>query len=287
MMGVSLDPINSSPIVTPKEIKETWCFGLPLTKDDGTQQSDADVQLFIDNAIVETQRKLGIFLRPTRIVANPTRRGLVEGADYDLEEPPYDYRPEQFRSFGFIQLRQYPIISVDRVSLVLPNGQKIVDFPKEWIKVYPKVGQVQIVPMSGSPTVMSLASMGSAGFALLNNRWAGNIPQALEIDYIAGLKEVPADIHNVVAKIASIDLLGIASDALLAGISSLSTSVDGMSESFTTSQSAEFSQYGSHIVQYQQEVGAFFGVNKTGEGQHAVSGGGGRTYYKGFTMTIL
>ena len=286
MVGVTLDPINNSPIVTPSDIRRRWCFGLPLNKEDGATMPDDDIQSFIDAATLEVQRKLGIYLRPTRIRANPGRRGLVLGTDYDVEEPPYDYRPEQFRNFGFLQLRQYPCISFERMALVLPNGQTIIDYPKEWVKFYPKVGQVQVVPMSGTPTVMQLASMGSAGFALMNSSWGRNMPQIVEIDYTAGLASVPADLAAVVAKIASIDVLGIAGDAILAGIASQSTSVDGLSESFSTTASATNATYGSRIIQYQQEINAFFDV-KGGSSAQGSAAGGARTYYKGITMTIL
>jgi hypothetical protein len=105
------------------------------------------------------------------------------------------------------------------------------------------------------------------------------MPQMIYVDYVAGYKigAVPEDIRNAVAKIASIDILGIAGDAILAGVASLSTGIDGLSESFSTTASATNATYGAHILQYQKEVDALFNPKS----------GGARTSERGFTFTVL
>ena len=75
-------------IPTVDEIRNRWCFGLPLIKDDGVAMSDADLGAFITKAVRLVERQLGILLKPTVIAANPYERGLVEGTDYEVAEPP-------------------------------------------------------------------------------------------------------------------------------------------------------------------------------------------------------
>lgn len=286
--NVVLKPIGTTSIVTPRDVREKWCFGLPLIKEDGAPMPDEDLQLYLDSAIKEVERRLGIFLKPTKIVCNPESQGLVKGVDYDLEEPPYDYNLRQYKNWGFLQLRQYPILSVERVRLVLPNYQEVVTFDKDWIKVYKKHGQINIVPYAGSPTVMTVAGASGTAFPFLTGQFARNFPQAIWIDYTAGLDEVPADIRAVIGKIASIDVLGIAGDAILAGYASISTSVDGLSQSMSTTASATNATYGARILQLRGEINGFFSEGGGGmKGEHGSVGGGARSYYKGFNMQIL
>lgn len=275
--------------VTAEEVRNTWCFGLPLTKEDGQPIPDQDIELFIKSAERDVERRLGVLLNPTKIVCNPGPED-----EYDMAEPPYDYNLRQYQNWGFVQLRQWPILTVDRVRLVLPNGQTVVEYPKEWVKVYPKVGQINIVPYTGSPTVMSVASAGSGGYPLLTGQFARNFPQAIHIDYTAGLGRyvdgvwtIPEDIRAVIGKIASIDILGIAGDAILAGVAHISTSVDGLSESFGTTASATNATYGARIMQLRGEVNGFFAESGGAKGEHGTSAGGAKSRYKGFVMKIL
>ena len=268
-------------VVTADEVRNTWCFGLPLTKSDGSAMPDTDIEAFIDVATVEVERRLGIFLRPTKIKCNPTE----EDTDYDLAEPPYDYDLERYRAWGFVQLRQYPIVSVERVRLVLPNNKTVVDFKHDWIKVNPKSGHVRLVPYAGDPSVMTIAGAAGTSFPLLTGQFARNFPHAIWIDYTAGLTEVPHDIQAVVAKLAAIDVLGIAGDAILAGVASVSTSVDGLSESFSTTASATNATYGARVLQLRGEIADFF--NNSSKGERGGGSGSAKSYYKGFQMEVL
>lgn len=268
-------------VVSADVVRNTWCFGLPLTKSDGRAMPDTDIDIFINVATQEVERRLGIFLRPTKIICNPSE----EDIDYDLVEPPYDYDLERYRAWGYLQLRQYPIISVERVRLVLPNNQTVVDFKHDWIKVNPMSGQIRIVPYAGSPSIMTIAGATGTSFPLLTGQFARNFPHALWIDYTAGMESIPEDIKAVVAKLAAIDILGIAGDAILAGVASVSTSVDGLSESFSTTASATNATYGARVLQLRGEVADFF--NYSSKGERGGGSGGARSYYKGFQMEVL
>lgn len=269
---------------TPSEIRNKWCFGLPLNKEDGEVMSDDHILTFLKGAIKEVERKLGIYLKPTKIVCNADERGLVKGTDFDKEEPAYDYDANAYRQYGFMQLRQRPVQSVEGFKLVLPNGLVIIDFmrdenTKKWIKTYKEAGQLNIVPYAGDPTLFALMGGTASGFPFATGQMNSNLPQMLYVDYTAGygLYEIPDDIRNAVAKIASINVLGIAGDAVLAGVASLSTSIDGLSESFSTTASATNATYGAHQLQYQKEVDTLF----------SPKGGGLRSSERGITFIGL
>lgn len=263
------------------EIRTRWCFGLPLYDNYGDAMADLDIQCYIDSAITYVERQLGIYLKPMLIATNAVERGLVKGTDYEISEPAYDYDAKAYAQWGFLQLRERPAISLKSVKLVLPNGQIIVDFMTrpEWIKFYPKEGQFQIVPYAGDPTLFYLLGGSMSGFSFVTGQMNRSMPQMWYIDYTVGygLGEIPNDIRNIVAKKVAIDVLGIAGDALKAGIASTSTSIDGLSESVSTTVSGNSSLYNAHIKQYAQEVDDFFNPAK----------GGARSSERGITFIVM
>lgn len=242
-MAVTIVPYSATNIPTVSEIRNRWCFGMPLTKPDGNVMPDADIQQYINGAIRLVERKLGIFLKPMVIASSPDERGLVQGTDYEVGEPPYDYDVTTYTQWGFMQLRERPVQQITGLKMVLPNGNIIIDFMtrQEWIKLYPRQGQLHIVPYAGDPTLFALMGGSQSGYPFVTGMINSRLPQMLYVDYIAGypVNKIPEDVRNVVAKIASVDVLGIAGEALLAGVASLSTSIDGLSESFSTTASAE------------------------------------------------
>lgn len=287
---------------TVDDIRNNWCYGLPLIKEDGEPMSDKLLQQYLNGAIAQTERRLGVFLKPTVISCNPDERGLVEGIDYEVAEPPYDYSVMAYRQWGFMQLRERPVRKIIGCKLVLPNGMVIIDFMTrpEWVKLYGKQGQIHIVPYAGDPTLFAILGGSQSGYPFVTGQLNQNLPQMHYIDYVAGLGKrteveiidpdteepttvvkyfIPDDIANVVAKIASVDVLGIAGDAILAGVASMSTSIDGISESVSTTASATNATYGAHVLQYQKEIDAFFSQKDDG-----ISA---RTSERGITMTVL
>ena len=268
-------------VPTTTQVRNRWCFGLPLYDSDGNELADEDVQAYIDSAITLVERRLGVRLKPTLICCNAEERGLRKGVDYEISEPPYDYDAKAYGNWGFLQLRERPASHLNGIKLVLPNGQVVVDFMEtpEWVKFYPEVAQMQIVPYAGSATVFGMLGGSQTGFSFMTGKLNRNLPQMWYIDYTSGYAqdEIPKDIVNIVAKIASIDLLGVAGEGLKAGITNMSTSIDGLSESVGTTVSSSSTLYGAHIKQYAQEVEDFFDEKKTGA----------RSSARGLTFTVL
>lgn len=270
-------PLTNIPTVD--EVRNIWCFGLPLSKEDGQAMPDFDIKEQILEAVAEVERRLGVFLKPTVVVCNPEERGLEYGIDYEVEEHPYDYEARMYNQYGFLQLREKPVLSLDGYKLVLPNGQIIIDFMtrKEWVKLDKTNGQINIVPYAGDPTLFAMLGGSASGYPFATGRINSNLPHMIYADYTAGFHQwrLPKDINETIAKISAVNILGIAGDALLAGVASMSTSIDGLSESMATTASATSATYGAHIKQYQDDIASFFKAKD----------GGARAYYRGFTMT--
>jgi hypothetical protein len=77
------------------------------------------------------------------------------------------------------------------------------------------------------------------------------------IDYDVGYEtsdDIPMDLREAIGKNAAISLLNIIGDGLLSGFSSSSLSLDGMSESFSSTQSATSAYFGARIKVYEEEL---------------------------------
>jgi len=86
-----------------------------------------------------------------------------------------------------------------------------------------------------------------------------------EIDYDAGYEtsdDVPRDLREIIGKDAAVGLLNVIGDGLMSGFSSSSLSMDGMSESFSSTQSATSAYFGARIKVYEDEIKSYIEENR-------------------------
>jgi hypothetical protein len=224
-------PSPALAILSVEELKTNYLFGLDLTDDSSTPFPDSLFQHFIEAATQYVQDKLDIVLPATRI----------------LDET-QDFIREDYDKYIFMQLINVPVLSVERVHLVLPTNQEVIDYDLNWVHVDKDSGHLEIVPGAGQLT------LGQTG-AFLPLVFGGQkyLPQAFHIDYTAGFLKCPADIKDTIGMIASFGPLNIAGDLIGGpGIASQSISIDGISQSINTTSSPSFAGYGARILQYQK-----------------------------------
>ena len=85
------------------------------------------------------------------------------------------------------------------------------------------------------------------------------------IDYDAGFEtsdDIPQDLREIIAKQAAVSLLNIIGDGLMSGFSSSSLSMDGLSESFSSTQSATSAYFGARIKEYKDDISSYIKQNK-------------------------
>ena len=70
------------------------------------------------------------------------------------------------------------------------------------------------------------------------------------------MDKMPADLINLVGKLASFGPLNIAGDMIfsLPGIASMHLEIDGLRQSINSTASAENAGYGARLKQYQKEI---------------------------------
>lgn len=231
--------------LTPYMIKK-YMFGLKIVDPDTKQELDDSVyEHLIDTKIPYAEQQLGIAILP-RIVANER----------------HDYYANDFMHYNYIQTYERPILQVNSVEMMY-NNQRLEKFPTSWLKVYTRTGEIEINPavivgdsnvmnggeayMNGTQAISSAPLWGLPGIASTDV-----VPQALQYTYVAGMLpptrrgitrdwEVPLDLVQLIAKYVLRELLEIWGDLIIgAGIAGESLSVDGISESTTTTQSAMY-----------------------------------------------
>lgn len=223
-------------ILTVAQLKQRYMFGVNLTNDAGEPLPEESYEHYILTAIAWLESTLDIKIIPTTILLEP-----------------HDYFREDYPEFCIIQLDNYPVISVEEFSVQYPSGSTIVTFPPEWIRVDPDHGILRIVPTAGTLSNVQLGQGGSFLPAIYGGM--NHLPDLFKVSYTAGFENVPRNLIDIIGMFASFGPFNIFGDLIIgAGISSLSTSMDGLSQSIGTTLSPMYGGYGSRITQYWRQI---------------------------------
>jgi hypothetical protein len=243
-------------VCTSDEFRFGWLWGNNFLATDGETFSDDQIRYFIDAAMVEMERRLNITLKKVRVRCNPEERHLIKGEDYDVEEGFYEFRLHKIERHGLIATRKKPINKLHKIRLLSRYSAPTMDLTDSTVVDKTK-GLLKFMkrPIRPSDTSFGIqTAINPYGSELLN-------PYIFySVDYDAGYEtaeEVPADLKQAIGKLAAISLLNIIGDGLLTGFSSSSLSMDGMSESFSSTQSATSAYFGARIKVYEEELNAY------------------------------
>ena len=247
-------------ILTADDLRYGWCWGTDLRASNGMSYTDAQIRFHINSSMEEMSRRLNITIKKKRIACQAEKRGLKEGVDYDEEEDYYQYRRDRIQRTGWISTRKRPVISVTKLDLLSRNNKMLslletctLDKTKGVIKFFNRP-----LKLSDSARAVQQAVY-PYGADQFNNQ------MFYSIDYVAGFEnsdKIPADLRAAMGKMCAIELLNIIGDGLMSGFSSSSLSMDGVSESFSSTQSATSAYYGARIQQYNKELEAYIKANR-------------------------
>lgn len=265
-------------IVTPDELRYVILFGTRLTSSDQSQTyTDDMLQYYIDNAIglIEADLQIDIYPRIVRHedmidkdTGNRIPRSDIPEDEINVREPGYPYRSRLAKQYLYTALRRRPLQEVMTAKLYDPVMNQIIDMYK-WRRERPGLQSVvQFIPNSIG------AMAGSAAFPMMAGGINGfmvkypfdNYPNAIMIDYKTGwpnVKDVPKDLVEIIRMIAGIMLLNDFGDGRSAAIGSQSTSLNSISESFSTTMSATNAMYGARIIQFQKQIKDWWNRNSS------------------------
>jgi hypothetical protein len=237
-----------------------YLWGVDFRASNGASFSDDQIKFFIDAALAETERVLNITIRKTRVVCEPGQRGMEKGRDYDAEEDYSRFKRERVERTGMIKTRKRPVISVSRLDLISRN-EKIISLlgACTYNKTKGLIEFFNRLPRQSD----SMRGVETAIYPYGAETLERNLFYA--IDYVAGFEtsdDVPADLREIIGKQAAVSLMNIIGRGLMSGFSSSSLSMDGVSESFSSTQSATSAYYGADIKEYKDDIEKYISENK-------------------------
>lgn len=254
-------------ILTPDDFRYTYLWGTDFKATNGSVFTDQQVQWFIDAATREMERQLNITIVKKRIKCEDVieKEHLVRGVDYDDEETPYDFSYRKIERYGMIQTKQRPLLNVTRCKML--NKSDIDAVPRE-VDLLPstvldkKNGVIKFFkrPWKPSDTWNGITTAISRYGA---ETWNSHL--FYSINYEAGFEtsdDVPEDLRQAVGLRTAISLLNVIGDGLMSGFSSSSLSMDGVSESFSSTQSSTSAYFGARIMQYKKDLEEYISGNK-------------------------
>lgn len=232
-------------VVTADDVRFTYLWGTDFKAANGQSFSDEQIRYFVNSSTASIARQLDITIKRVSIKSD-----LSEG-EADERESPYDFRLDKIARYAVIKTRSRPIIKLHSLRLISALSSQelksftVVDKTKGILKLLRR-------PIAPTDTMRGIGgAIGMYGAQTL----APHLFYA--IDYDAGFESsdlISEDLREVIAKHAAVSLLNIVGDGLMSGFSSSSLSMDGLSESFSSTQSATSAYFGARIKEYKDDI---------------------------------
>lgn len=257
-------------IITVDKLKKTYLFGVIVrNRETNEDYSPEAYQQNIDNAISFLEHFLDISISPVK----------------KFEEFK-DYRINDYADWGYFQMNNYPVKCIRKMELVYfreEDGTPIAvqTIPNNWLRLQAHDGLVRMIPNSKFPANLQISQTGAFFPELLRSSL---VPHAWKFTYDYGFDPgcVPVLLNQAIGTIAAINTLIVGGHLILgAGIAGTSISLDGLSQSIQTTQSAENSGYSAVIKDYSDKL---FG--KTKDDPNSILRIL-KDYYKGEQMSII
>lgn len=225
--------------LTVSTVKNHYLFGINLTDPQGNPLPESLFIHYINSAIDWIENLLDITIAPT-----------------DFVDERHDYIQNDYRNWGFIQLQHNPVKTVKDLTLMYGTSRSI-QIPLDWIQLNKLTGQITLFPSAGSANSLIIGQTGLLfGF---QSQW-DYAPMLWSVEYTAGIDEndpnIPLNlIKEAIFKRACCGILNVWGDLVLgAGIASSSVSIDGISQSIGTTQSAMFGAASARIEAYTKDI---------------------------------
>lgn len=182
----------------------------------------------------------------------------------------HDYHSEEFNSYVYTHAFKRPIIQVAKYSLNM-NGRDLYNYPRDWWNVYHLSGHIEVLPspMMTSSSIGAISPTGQPFPMVYSTRPGSSMgfaPQMIELEYVAGLLprqnamhnrqwEMPATLEKLIIKFAVREIFQLWGRLLVQpGLASTHISIDGISESMGTTQSAMYGAVSADINQINEDI---------------------------------
>ena len=220
VIGDSGNVTRCGPMVSPKDLRDTYLFGIPLTSP-LTKQSmnDETLKVYINRAINQAELETGLTIVET----------------VRLSRQPFDKK--QLDYFWYMEIPFRPITAINDWSVVSSDNQILYTVPPPLIETEnAHLGQLSIgfstSPVS-SPFLVD-GQMSNNAYVLLQNLAVYNFPGYWSTQVVCGFKldSIPSPINQLISVIAAIDILNILTSLRINTSSGLS--IDGLGQNTST-----------------------------------------------------
>ncbi|MDC7221536.1 MAG: Hint domain-containing protein [Spirochaetales bacterium] len=228
-------------ILTSDDLRYSFLWGIDFTASNGEEWYEVQTKKNIEWAVYQLEKKLNIDIYQRQYYCDDELNDEIEESKFVKKEFPY---PNKRNHRYNIRLRHRPVQEVTRFDFYSPMDTKIIDL-MQWMRLDRRNGQLNFKPRQGNS--QTFTSYSYPWNLLLGNY---GYRDAFHINMKTGYKNaelIPEDLREIIGKIAALKMLNVIGDGLLAGFSSSSLSLDGISESFSSTQSAT-SIAGSSLV---------------------------------------
>lgn len=227
-------------------------FGIPMCSNDGRKLSPTSISQHILSAQSLVENLFSIKL---------TKQVIEENRDFIRQE---------FMSWGYIKT-MYPISYIDNLEGWI-NDVCQITYPKEWLSIKRNSSvaiyrNIYLIPNTGSKEGAHMTNN-----SLIYNGisphlgWFGQsyIPNYWRTRYVTGWDKIPADLFDFVAKLAAINVLAIIGDVLYGiGLTSISISLDGVSQNTPLTRSAQGGLFAGRIKTYIDQMNEILPILKS------------------------
>lgn len=213
-----------------------YMFGIDLVDQQGNPFPKSLLASYLNGAIAWAEQLFDICL---------TEKVITE--EY------HDYERTDYMNWGYIQSFKRPVREVTGLKLMY-GSQPSFEVPLEWLKLDKMGGKIQMFPAQGSANNLIISQSGVI-FGL-QQRW-GYAPQMWNLSYVAGMKaeDIPENLKVLIYKQATCDIMTVWGDLIIgAGIANQSISIDGLSQSIGTTQSAMFGGASARVQSYREDI---------------------------------
>lgn len=251
-------------VLTSDDMKYSYLWGVDFIASSGITWKDSQTREFIRWSVFQLERKLNIDIFPRTNYCDDDKNESVEEEELVRKEFPYPNRRNHKYN---IRMRHRPIRAVTRFDFYSPQDSKILDL-LPWMRLDRRNGQLNYRPKAGINNTFT--SYGWPWNLLLD---AYGYRDAFHIDYTSGFENaslIPDDLRDIVGKITALKMMNVIGDGLLAGFSSSSISLDGLSESFSSTQSATSAYMGARIKVYTDDVKQYIEENRSKYGNYRI-----------------
>ena len=222
--------------LTTDDLIDNHFQGIDLMTYDGTPFSRTFLVSSLNSAIDRAEQVFDICITPR-----------------EIKDELHDFEGNSlFDSYQYTPLFKRPVKEIESITYKMGNRQ-ILQVPKEWIQLDKRVGDVTIFPITGSVNYINPA----LGVAVPYFMTRPYMPMAVSINYKAGMEkeEIPHNLLDWIFKYAAITIFEVWGDQIIgAGIASASVSIDGLSQSIGTTQSAMYGGASARILEYRKDL---------------------------------